>query len=57
MPVLTEELPATATETDSQIDRNKPTEVHAPLYHDKPDAHPTPQSKRSPYWQPVDDQS
>lgn len=28
-----------------------------PLYHDKPGVHATPVEKRSPYWQPVDDQS
>ena len=31
--------------------------LRPPLYHDKPGAHPTPVEKRSPYWQPVDDQS
>jgi hypothetical protein len=28
-----------------------------PLYHGRPGVHATPPEKRSPYWQPVDDQS
>ncbi len=31
--------------------------VRPPLYHDKPGVRTTPVEKRSPYWQPVDEES
>ena len=58
MPTLLEEPTLVENEIRSQ-DNKKKTEasMEPPLYHGRPGVHPTPVEKRSPYWQPVDDQS
>jgi hypothetical protein len=62
MPVLEE--PTVAFDEAKAFDKDFVKEMkkiesppEPPLYHGRPGVHATPVDKRSPYWQPVDDQS
>ncbi len=58
MPVFVEDTTLLEDEVSSIPRTNRREAESEPLlYHTKPGTHPTPVEKRSPYWQPVDDQS